>query len=123
MSYGYSLALDLTGCNAGKFTRRSITEFLEVLCERIDMEREDLHFWDYEDDPEARESAPYHLAGVSACQFICTSSIVIHTLDKTGRVFIDLFSCKEFKPWDVCILAAGWFEGTVQRQTFLERGA
>lgn len=123
MAYGYSLLLDLTGCNADTFSRRNITEFLEELCDRIEMEREDLHFWDYEDNLEARLAAPYHLAGVSACQFICTSSIVIHTLDKMERVFIDLFSCKEFKPWDVCSLAEKWFAGVVQRQTFLERGA
>ena len=123
MAYGYSLLLDLTGCNPDTFTRSNIAQFLIDLCDRIEMEREDLHFWDYEDDLAARLEAPAHLAGVSACQFIRTSSIVIHTLDKTGRVFIDLFLCKEFRPSEVSKLAVKWFGGVLHWQIFFEREA
>lgn len=80
--YGYSSSLDMIKCDSSMFTRDSIEQFLIALCSEIDMEREDLHFWDYENDPEGHAAAPAHLRGVSAVQFIRTSSVVIHTLDE-----------------------------------------
>lgn len=112
--YGYSSVLDVVDCNPDTFTRESIERFLVTLCEAIDMEREDLHFWDYEGDPEGYAAAPAHLRGVSAVQFIKTSSIVIHTLDDLQVVFIDLFSCKEYDPHVVRALVEFHFEGTVR---------
>ena len=41
--YGIELILDMHGCDTSKFTRVSITEYFERLCELIDMQREDLH--------------------------------------------------------------------------------
>ncbi len=112
--YGYSSVLDVIDCDPGTFTRESIEQFVIRLCETIDMEREDLHFWDYEDDPEGYAAAPTHLRGVSAVQFIKTSSIVIHTLDDLRVVFIDLFSCKEYDPQVVRALVEIHFEGMVR---------
>ena len=112
--YGYSSVLDVVDCNPDTFTRDSIEQFVVGLCEAIDMEREDLHFWDYEDDPEGYAAAPAHLRGVSAVQFIKTSSIVIHTLDDLKVVFIDLFSCKEYEPYTVSAIAQSHFEGRVR---------
>ena len=37
--YGIELILDLHGCDASKFTRESITEYFEQLCDLIDMQR------------------------------------------------------------------------------------
>lgn len=37
-----------------------------------------------------------HLRGVSAVQFIETSTIVIHSLDILEKVFVNIFSCKPF---------------------------
>lgn len=36
------------------------------------------------------------LHGISAMQFIETSSITVHLDDKGNRAFIDIFSCKDF---------------------------
>lgn len=36
------------------------------------------------------------LHGISAMQFIETSSITVHLDDKQNRAFIDIFSCKDF---------------------------
>lgn len=111
--YGYSSVLDVVECDSGTFTRESIERFMIELCDTIDMEREDLHFWDYEGDPEGYAAAPTHLRGVSAVQFIKTSSIVIHTLDDLRVVFIDLFSCKEYDPHVVKALVESHFKGEV----------
>lgn len=96
MAYGKHLILDMYGCDASKFTRESIKVWLEELCKMIDMEREDLHFWDYDKTAEDPYPVPPHLSGTSAVQFITTSNIVIHTLDLIGEAYIDLFSCKTF---------------------------
>lgn len=116
--YGYSSVLDVSDCDPRRFTRESIEWFVIRLCDAIDMEREELHFWDY-DDPEEYAAAPAHLRGVSAVQFIKTSSIVIHTLDDLQAVFIDLFSCKDYDPETVKTLVEAHFRGTVRSiQTF-----
>ena len=69
---------------------------METVCEAINMEREDLHFWDYEGVPEEELPTEAHLLGTSAVQFITTSTIVVHTLDLLGAVYVNIFSCKEF---------------------------
>lgn len=95
--YGKELILDLEGCNPKKMTRINIEDFMIVLCDTIDMERCALHFWDYEGYPEEYKKAPAHLKGISAIQFITTSNITIHTLDELNKVFLNVFSCKNFK--------------------------
>ena len=44
--YGLELILDLHGCDSSRFTRSSIRDFFRQLCNLIDMEQCDLHFWD-----------------------------------------------------------------------------
>lgn len=118
--YGYSSILDVIDCDPQTFTRESIEDFLAALCDAIDMEREDLHFWDYDEDPEGYAAAPSHLRGISAVQFIKTSSIVIHTLDDLNVVFIDLFSCKKYEPQVVSWVVETHFKGKVRSsQTFV----
>lgn len=111
--YGKELILDLHDCDSSKFNRKDITTYFEELCKLIGMQREDLHFWDYEDDPEEYKKAPPHLKGTSAIQFIQTSSIVIHTLDDLGKIFINIFSCKDLFPAAVKMLTETWFKGKV----------
>ncbi len=97
-SYGKELILDLHNCNPEKFNRKDIEQYFKILCdEKIDMVRCDLHWWDYEDEEqEVYDNAPVHLKGTSAVQFIQTSDIVIHTLDDLKRVYMNIFSCKDF---------------------------
>ncbi len=120
--YGYSSILDVVECDPSTFTRASIEEFLVTLCKAIDMEREDLHFWDYKGDPEGYAAAPAHLRGTSAVQFIKTSSIVIHTLDDLKVVFIDLFSCKRYEPYTVNAVVESHFKGRVRSSGSFARG-
>ena len=119
--YGYELVLDLHECNPEKFNRADIDRYFTELCERIGMEKCDVHFWDDLDvPPEKRQTLP-HTKGTSAVCFILTSSIVIHTLDILKAVYVNIFSCKIFDP----DLAAGftkeWFEAASCEPTFIER--
>jgi len=90
--YGSTVLLDLHNCDASMFTRMHIRKFMKDFCEKFGFTRARLHFWDYDNDEE-RRAAPAHLAGVSAVQFLTTSGIVIHTIDKLQAVYLDIFWC------------------------------
>jgi S-adenosylmethionine/arginine decarboxylase-like enzyme len=119
--YGIELILDLHGCDAAKFTRDSITEYFERLCVLIDMQREDLHFWDDEGVSEEDKQTSPHTQGTSAVQFILTSSIVIHTLDQLRAVYINIFSCKAYDPKVAEQFSVEWFGATDCSARFLDR--
>ncbi len=119
--YGFELIMDLHGCDVGKFTRRSIEEYMEAVCAAIGMKREDLHFWDYEGVPEEELPKEAHLLGTSAVQFITTSNIVIHTLDLLKAVYINIFTCKEFDEKVAEQITKEWFGANGCRTHFIER--
>lgn len=119
--YGYELILDLHGCDVSKFTRRSIEEYMVTICEAIGMEREDLHFWDYEGLPEEEIPKDSHLLGTTAVQFITTSNIVIHTLDLLKAVYVNIFSCKKYDTELAEKITKEWFSAKDCRTHFIER--
>ncbi len=110
--YGQELILDLHGCNASRFTRTAIEAYCIGLCELIDMERCDLHFWDDVGVPEEEKQTDAKTKGTSAVQFILTSTIVIHTLDLMKAVYVNIFSCKEFDTDKAAEFSAKWFGST-----------
>jgi S-adenosylmethionine/arginine decarboxylase-like enzyme len=110
--YGIELILDLHGCDSSKFTRVSINKYFERLCVLIDMQREELYFWDDEGVSEEDKQTSPHTQGTSAIQFILTSSIVIHTLDQLKAVYINIFSCKSFDPKVAEQFSTEWFGAT-----------
>jgi|SRR3989338_690501 len=89
--YGKELIVDLHGCDLeGLVNKEKLTEFFVTLCDKIDMKRHgEPLFW--EDDSDIP-----HLHGVSAMQFIETSTIVCHPLPMLHSVYVNIFSCKEF---------------------------
>lgn len=121
MSYGEELILDLHNCNPKRFTREHLEEFCKGLCELIDMERGELFFWDYQDEPEEYEKAPDHLKGTSCVQFITTSNITIHTLDVLKRVYFNLFSCKDFDNKKVVEYVGMFFDGSIVQKAEIGR--
>lgn len=121
-SYGIELILDLKECNPETFTRESLTRFFEELCDLIDMEQCDLHFWDDVGVPEDECQTDPNLKGTSAVQFIMTSSIVIHCLDLLGTVYVNLFSCKDFDSTVAAHFICEWFEGEMDHATVMKRG-
>lgn len=108
--YGLEVLLDLHDCDENKFTRREIERYCEELCELIDMERCDLHFWDDVGVPEEEQQTHPKTKGTSAVQFILTSTIVIHTLDLMKAVYVNIFSCKEFDTDAATKFTAEWFD-------------
>lgn len=117
--YGYHLILDIHDANAKMFTRRGLRRFFKIVCEEIGMVRAKLVFWGYW-NPWAKRKAPAHLKGISAVQFIMTSSIVIHALDD-GRIYIDIFSCKTFDPVRAVKVVRQCFGGVIKNQEWIGR--
>ena len=120
-TYGKELILDLHNCDVTKFTREKIDNFLFELCEKINMEMCDRHFWDYNDDPNGYEKAPDHLKGISAIQFITTSNVTIHTLDILKCVYINIFSCKDFDTLKASEFCRDYFYGKIIKMTEVNR--
>jgi S-adenosylmethionine/arginine decarboxylase-like enzyme len=119
--YGLELILDLHGCDSSKFTRASITEYFEQLCDLIDMQREDLHFWDDVGLSEEDKQTSPHTQGTSAVQFILTSSIVIHALDQLKAIYINIFSCKVYDPKIAEKFTVEWFSATDCSSKLIDR--
>lgn len=107
--YGKELILDLSNCNIETFTRESIGNYFDELCELIDMEAEDRHFWDDEGVPPEQCQTNPKTCGISAVQFILTSTIVLHSLTKLRKVYINIFSCKDFSSDEARDFTVKWF--------------
>ena len=120
-SYGHELILDLHDCDITKFNRFSLKNYFEDLCKLIEMERCDLYFWDDQDTPEDEKQTQSHTVGTSAVQFILTSNIVIHTLPILRKVFINIFSCKDFDALQAALFSKIWFKGKIISYRIIER--
>lgn len=119
--YGYELIMDLHGCDASKFNRTSLDNYFEEVCKAIDMKRCELHFWDDVGLPEEEKQTSPHTKGTSAVQFILTSTIVVHTLDILGAVYVNIFTCKPFERKVAEELTKEWFGANGCRAHFIER--
>ena len=119
--YGYELILDLHGCDVSTFNPQSLTEYFTKLCEAIDMQQCELYFWDDEGVPPEEQQTSPHTKGISAVQFILTSSIVIHTLELLAAAYVNIFSCKAFDRDVAEKLTSEWFGAKECRATFIER--
>jgi len=107
--YGYELVLDLHGCDPTTFSRASLDGFFTELCELIDMQRCEVHYWDDVGVPPEEQQTEPHTKGTSAVCFILTSTIVVHTLDILKVVYVNIFSCKEFDQSAAADFTMQWF--------------
>jgi len=121
--YGKELIIDLKECDASLFNRSHIEEYFKQICDLIQMKRAKFYFWDYEGDDEAKVEALDHLCGTSAVQFIETSNITIHALDRLREAYINIFSCKEFDEGLAAKFTADFFKAGEYDIAILERGA
>ncbi len=119
--YGTELIIDLYGCDVSRFYRANLDRFFAELCELLDMEQCDRHFWDYFDDPDEYDKAPDHLKGISAIQFISTSNITIHTLDVLERVYLNIFTCKELPEKKAVAFCIKFFDANTWNHRMITR--
>lgn len=120
-NYGKELILDIHNCDPTTFTRASLKYFCIDICKLINMERCEIYYWDYEGDSEGYDKAPDHLKGTTVVQFITTSDIRIHTLDVLKKVFVNIFTCKDFDTTLAENFTVSYFKGEVVKSEVVDR--
>jgi S-adenosylmethionine/arginine decarboxylase-like enzyme len=120
-NYGKELILDLHNCDTSEFNRKSLRIYFKKLCILIKMQRAKLVFWDDVGVSEEEKQTLLHTKGTSAVQFILTSNVTIHTLDLMGRVYINIFSCKDFDSKIVEDFSKEYFKGMVIQSLTINR--
>ena len=113
--YGKELILDVHDCGIDKFNELDINKFFIELCDKIKMVRVQTHWW------VDHMSEEPHLKGVTAVQFIQTSNITIHTLEKLECIYINIFSCKDFDTLAATNFVTDFFGGIVTNMHIIER--
>jgi len=119
--YGKELVIDLHECDPKKFNRKTLRKYFRELCDLIDMQRCELYFWDDVGVPKKYRMTEPHLKGTSAIQFIMTSNVTIHTLDLMKRVYLNIFSCKEFDAQEALAFSKKFFRGRVKNYKVFKR--
>ena len=89
--YGMELILELFDCDLGTITSKDkIQEFIDGACKEINMEKYGA--------ARIKRFPGGELWGVgySFLQFLTTSSITGHFIEKGGIAFLNIFSCKQY---------------------------
>lgn len=119
LKYGQELILDIYGCKR-KFSVENVLRYFEHLCPLLGMKPYKVYFWTADELP--TEQIPDIVHGMSAVQFILTSSITVHTADRYGLIMINVFSCGDFFPQDAINFSMDWFEAENHIQHLIQRG-
>lgn len=102
--WGYELRINLFFCDREKITQKEpIKKYIEDILELISMKPYG--------ECHVERFGEGDLNGVSAFQFLMTSSITIHCREDSGHndCFINLFSCKQFDQQKVLIFTINYF--------------
>ena len=114
--WGYHLMLDCSKCLPHMIRNKSnITFFAKTLVKQIDMipygEPQVVHF------------GLGDKAGYTMIQLIETSNIAAHFCEETNDMYLDVFSCKPFRPVVVRGLVNMYFYPQTINETFITRDA
>ncbi len=109
--YGPELILDLHGCDVKTFNRKSLQGFCRELCREIGMTPHKFRSIPWDDDgvPIKECQVSPVTKGWTAVQFLMESSILVHTLELTQAVYVNIFSCKKFKKKVATEFTQNWF--------------
>ena len=103
----YESLIDLGGCKLD-FTLENIQKYIDSLCEVIGMEKHgEAMMWE-----DSHNKVKELQGGVSACQFVKTSSIVFHSFETFKSCYIDIFSCKDFDRDKAVDFSKDFFQAT-----------
>lgn len=101
--WGMSVAIDLKECKPEIIrNRKQIKSYVEELCDKIEMKRfGPTIIVDFGEDP--------RVTGYSMTQLIETSLISGHFANNTNEAYLDLFSCKQFPPYQTALFSKEFF--------------
>ena len=114
--WGYHLILNCSRCVPASIRLQSnIYRFSKSLVEKIDM----VPFG----EPQIVMFGTGNKKGYTLVQLIETSNITAHFVEETDDLYLDVFSCKEFKENDVIQMVDYYFKPMNYETTFLKRRA
>jgi len=98
-AWGLDTGIDLHSCNPDSIRdAEKIKQFVRELCDRIEMKR-------FGECAVVNFGEDEKVAGFSMTQLIETSLISAHFANKTNTVYLDIFSCKYYNPFDAAEFA------------------
>jgi len=104
-SWGIHACLDISKCDPLKIrSKRTIHSFVVELCDLIQMKRFGNPIIEHFGEDE-------RVSGYSLVQLIETSLISGHFANQTNSIYIDIFSCKYFDPYEVMEFTKNYFDG------------
>ena len=112
--WGYSLHMDLARCNDNIKNADKIVEFSTKLIKKIKMKAYG--------PPILEHFGEGNKKGYTLVQLIETSCLTAHFTEDVNSMYLDLFSCKEFKENDVVSMVSKYFEPDTISSHFLVRG-
>jgi S-adenosylmethionine decarboxylase len=115
-TFGYELILDLYDCDLKVLaSKKMLTEYVNKLCELIKMEKYKKTMLEY------FGANKKHTKGYSLLQFIETSSITGHFSEHWRIAYINIFSCKAFKPEKAERFTKAFFKSSKVKSRFIKR--
>lgn len=120
MVWGVECVLDAKDCDLNAISSiPTIQEFIDELCFKTGMKKMGkLHYERVDKDD---YSILKDIDGLSVCQFILTSSIVIHFCETSKSMYLNFFSCKEYQQEDVRELVIKYFRPKSMKSMLLCR--
>jgi S-adenosylmethionine/arginine decarboxylase-like enzyme len=114
--WGFHLIVDLEDCNPSKIRDGEyIKEMVYELCDLIKMKR-------YGEPILVDFGEDENVSGYTLVQLIETSNITAHFVNKTNRIFFDVFSCKNFEHEKVILYLKEKFDAKKYKFKFFIRG-
>lgn len=112
--WGYHLMINLYRVNRSKINQiQPVVKYINMIIPKIGMVAHG--------ECHVERFGEGELEGISAMQFIETSSITVHCDEVDDRVFIDIFSCKEFNPKTATDFSYQYFNAQSVDVKFIER--
>lgn len=107
--WGLTVSIDMHECDPEIIrSTDKIKQFAKDLIEFIEMRAYgETYVMDFGDNPE--------VAGISMFQFIETSCISGHFANKTNSAYLDIFSCREFRPHEAAAFCKHYFKAREMR--------
>ena len=109
--YGQEAIFDIHNVASDKYDVKSIGEFAKKLAQEIGMKTGPSYHWGTKGEFNSEPDLPVKADGISHVQFIYESSITIHALDKISKVYVNIFSCKDFDAEKAKEFTMDWFGG------------
>lgn len=115
--WGIAAAIDLAGCDGAAIRDpQYIARFVEALCDEIGMRR-------FGAPIIVRFGADPRVCGYSLAQLIETSLISGHFAEESNAAYLDIFSCKPYRPYLAARFCSAWFRAATARVAITLRQA